>query len=80
MRAGLRQEGVFVGERDDQGDPLPEFIGARAQDLDDLMLGLIDTNDRMREAMLDPVLKAAATSFGFVYIHPRMAMAGSTAA
>ncbi len=70
VRAGLRQEGVFVGERDDQGDPLPEFIGARAQDLDDLVLGLIETNNRMREATLDPVLKAAATSFGFVYIHP----------
>jgi hypothetical protein len=70
VRAGLRQEGVFLGERDDQGDPLPEFIGARPQDLDDLMLGLIATNDRMREAALDPVLKAAATSFGFVYIHP----------
>jgi hypothetical protein len=70
VRAGLRQEGVFVGERDDQGDPVPEFIGARAQDLEDLMHGLIETNDRMREAALDPVLKAAATAFGFVYIHP----------
>lgn len=45
-------------------------MGARVQDLDDLMRGLIDTNDRMRKAALDPVLKAAATSFGFVYIHP----------
>jgi Fic/DOC family protein len=70
VRAGLRQEGVFLGERDDQNDPLPEFIGARAQDLGDLMRGLIETNDRMREAALDPVLKAAATAFGFVYIHP----------
>jgi len=70
VRAGLRTEGVFLGERDDQGDPLPEFIGARAQDLEDLMRGLLDTNDRIREAALDPVLKAAATSFGFVYIHP----------
>lgn len=70
VHTGLRGDGVFLGERDDQGDPLPEFIGARAQDLDDLMHGLIDTNDRMREAALDPVLKAAATAFGFVYIHP----------
>ena len=70
VRAGLRQEGVFLGERDDQGDPLPEFIGARTQDLEDLMRGLIEANDRMREAGLDPVLKAAATAFGFVYIHP----------
>ena len=32
--AGLRADGVFFGERDHAGDPLPEFIGARAQDLD----------------------------------------------
>lgn len=70
VRAGLREEGVFLGQRDDQGDPLPEFIGARVQDLGELLDGLIDTNDRMREAALDPVLKATATSFRFVYIYP----------
>ncbi len=70
VRAGFRQDGVFLGQRDDQGDPLPEFIGARAQDLEDLMAGLVETNDRMREAALDPVLKAASTAFGFVYVHP----------
>jgi Fic family protein len=67
---GLRADEVFVGQRDDQGDPLPEFIGARAQDLNDLMTGIIEANDRMRGSGLDPVLKAAATAFGFVYIHP----------
>ncbi len=70
VRAGLRTDGVFLGERDDQEDPLPEFIGARAQDLNDLMAGLLETNDRMRDAGIDPVLKAAATAFGFIYIHP----------
>src|SRR5262249_4302449 len=70
VRAGLRLDGVFLGQRDDQGDPLPEFIGARTQDLEGLMAGLVETNDRMREGALDPVLKAAATAFGFVYIHP----------
>ena len=34
------------------------------------MAGLLQANDRMREDGLDPVLKAAATAFGFVYIHP----------
>lgn len=70
VRAGLRPDGVFVGERDDQGDPLPEFIGARAQDLSDLMAGLLKANDRMRQDAIDPVLQAAATAFGFVYVHP----------
>ena len=67
---GLRPDGVFLGERDHHGDPLPEFIGARPEDLPDLMNGLLTANDRMREDGLDAVLKAAATAFGFVYIHP----------
>jgi Fic/DOC family protein len=70
VRGGLRPDGVFLGERDHLGDPLPEFIGARPGDLDDLMAGLIEANDRMREDALDPVLQAAATAFGFVYVHP----------
>ena len=70
VRPGLRPDGVFLGERDHHGDPLPEFIGARAQDLGDLMTGLLEANDRMREDGVDPVLKAAANGFGFVYIHP----------
>jgi hypothetical protein len=61
---------VFLGERDHLGDPLPEFIGARPQDLAGLMAGMLDANDRMRDDDLDPVLQAAATAFGFVYVHP----------
>jgi hypothetical protein len=69
-RAGLRPDGVFLGGRDHEGDPLPEFIGARAQDLKPLMQGMIAANERMREGELDSVLQAAAIAFGFVYIHP----------
>ena len=70
VHPGLRPDGVFMGERDHVGDPLPEFIGARAQDLADLMAGMLEANDRMRNDGIDPVLQAAATAFGFVYIHP----------
>jgi hypothetical protein len=70
VQAGLRTDGVFIGERDHNGDPLPEFVGARAQDLADLMAGMLEANDRMRDDGIDPVLQAAATAFGFVYIHP----------
>jgi hypothetical protein len=70
INPGLRPDGVFIGERDQQGDPLPEFIGARPDDLQDLISALLAANDRMREDGLDAVLKAAATAFGFVYIHP----------
>ena len=67
---GLRPDGVFLGERDHHDNPLPEFIGARPNDLGDLMDGMLGANDRMRDDGIDPVLNAAATAFGFVYIHP----------
>jgi Fic/DOC family len=70
IRAGLRPDGVFLGERDHNGDPLPEFIGARPDDLNDLVDGLLEANDRMCDDGVDPVLTAAATAFGFVYVHP----------
>jgi len=70
VRMGLRSDAVYIGERDHDGNPLPEFIGARPNDLEDLMTGLIDANNRMRDSGLDPVLQATATAFGFIYIHP----------
>ncbi len=69
-RTGLRPDGVFLGERDHNGDPLPEFIGARPMDLPELMQGLLEANERIGDAGIDPVLHAAATAFGFVYVHP----------
>src|SRR5882762_10611625 len=70
VRVGLRPDGVFMGERDHNGELLPEFIGARPSDLQDLMAGMLETNDRMSADGVDAVLQAAATAFGFVYVHP----------
>ncbi|MCP4698716.1 MAG: Fic family protein [Gammaproteobacteria bacterium] len=70
IQAGLRPDGVFLGERDHNDDPLPEFIGSRSEDLNILMAGLLNANERMRESDLDAVLQATATAFGFVYVHP----------
>lgn len=70
VQPGLRENGVFLGERTAEGDPLPEFIGARPDNLQNMINALIETNTLMREASLDAVLQAAATAFGFVYIHP----------
>jgi hypothetical protein len=70
IKAGLRPDGVFLGDRDHNGDPLPEFIGARPEDLTNLVSGMLAANQRMRESDLDPVLQAAATAFGFIYVHP----------
>jgi len=70
IRPGLRPDGVYLGERGPDDDPLPEFIGARPNDLSALIASMLSANERMREGGLDPVLQAAATAFGFVYIHP----------
>ncbi len=69
-RAGLRPDGVFLGERDHNADPLPEFIGARPEDLPALLNDLLAANKRMNASAIDPVLQATVTAFGFVYIHP----------
>src|SRR6202049_888040 len=70
VHTGLRPDGVFLGERDHNGDPLPEFIGARPGDLTDLMSALLEANDRMMADEINPVLQSAASAFGFVYVSP----------
>lgn len=67
---GLRKDYVFLGERTIDNEPLPEFIGAKPEDLESLVEGLVTTNLMMSKAEVDPVIHAAAISFGFVYIHP----------
>lgn len=69
-RPGFRREGVFLGERDNEGNPLPEFIGAKPDDLDALVESMIHADEQLALSNLDPVLHAAAIAFGFVYIHP----------
>ncbi len=67
---GLRPDGVFLGDRDHYHYPLPEFIGARPEDIEALCSGMLAANERMRNDELDPVLQATATAFGFVHVHP----------
>jgi hypothetical protein len=70
VHVGWRPDGVFIGDRDHNHDPVPEFIGARPEDLPELMARMLEANDRMGADGVDAVLQAAATAFGFVYIHP----------
>ncbi len=70
---GYREDGVFLGQRGHDNEPIPEFIGARAQDVPELMAALNNCNNRLRESDsgdVDPVLQAACIAFRFVYIHP----------
>jgi Fic family protein len=71
VQLGLRDDGGFVGVHDrETGDPIPDHISARAQDLEDLIIGLVDYAARTLRGGYDPVAAAAALAFGFVYIHP----------
>lgn len=68
---GIRQEEGFVGEHDRETFvPIPDHISAKAEDLNSLMNGLLNTNSLLRESNYDPVLVAATIAFGFVFIHP----------
>jgi len=70
IKPGFRDDFVFLGRRTTDNEPIPEFIGARPQDLDDLMSEFIDACSLMCKSILDAVLQAATIAFGFVYIHP----------
>ena len=68
---GCRVEGGFVGDHDRAtGMPIPAHISARAEDLESLLSGLIETYRLLGQSDYDPVLMAALIAFGFVFIHP----------
>jgi hypothetical protein len=71
IKMGYRTEGGFVGEHDrSTGEPIPEHISARWQDLEILMEGLLTATKQMVDTKFHPVLTAAKIAFGFVFIHP----------
>ena len=71
LHLGLRQHGGFVGNHDRRsGEPIPEHISARAEDLSNLIDGLVAFDRLALNGGLDPVVAAATVAFGFVYIHP----------
>jgi len=71
VKMGVRTEGGFVGEHDrNTGEPIPEHISARWQDLDKLVNGLIKTDSQLENSQFHPVLTATNIAFGFVFIHP----------
>jgi Fic family protein len=70
-KMGYRTEGGFIGEHDrSTGEPIPEHISARQQDVEKLMNGLLQATQLMEANQYHPVLTAAAIAFGFVFIHP----------
>ena len=71
IKMGFRDRGGFVGEHErNTGEPIPEHISARWQDLDKLLDGLVNTDSKLEKSEFSPVLTAAMIAFGFVFIHP----------
>jgi len=71
VKMGYRMEGGFIGSHDrNTGEPIPEHISARWQDIELLLTGLLDTTNKLEENKFHPVLTAAKIAFGFVFIHP----------
>ena len=70
VQLGLRTEGGFVGEHDEFGQPKPDHIDAKPEDLADLLDGLAAYDRKSAAADYPAVLAATTLAFGFVYIHP----------
>ncbi len=71
VNMGFRTKGGFVGEHDrTTGEPIPDHLSARQADLEQLISGLIATNNVLQDETYDAVLAASTIAFGFVFIHP----------
>lgn len=69
-KIGLRDEEVFLGDRDRDNCPIPEFIGAKRDDLKLLIQDWIKLDDELTTSNINPILQAVIVAFSFVYIHP----------
>ena len=68
---GYRKKGGFVGAHNrTTGEPIPEHISAKWQDIALLMQGLINTSKLIAKDEIDAVIAATVIAFGFVFIHP----------
>ena len=65
-----RDDQNYVGETVAWQQEKIHFISPRPQDLNDLMEGLILSHERMDTSEVHPVVHAAITAFGFVFMHP----------
>ena len=68
---GYRTEGGFIGTHNrSTGLPIPDHISARHEDIDQLINGLIETTQLLKDSEYPAVLSTVLIAFGFVFIHP----------
>ncbi len=71
IKLGWRKENGFIGAHEQRsGEPIPNHISAKFEDLKKLLEGIINMHDRLSKSSIDPVLHTTLISFGFVFIHP----------
>ncbi|MEA3455155.1 MAG: Fic family protein [Campylobacterota bacterium] len=70
IKIGLRDEEVFLGDRDRDNYPIPEFIGAKSKDLPLLIENWLELEQKLINDEVNPILHAVIIAFSFVYIHP----------
>ena len=66
---GYREEQNYVGESVGMRQRV-HFVPPRPEDVPRLMRGLLSSLERMAASQVEPIIHAAAISFGFVFIHP----------
>lgn len=66
---GYREEQNYVGESVGMRQRI-HFVPPRPGDVPRLMSGLLSCMERMAASRVEPIIQAAAISFGFVFIHP----------
>ena len=67
---GYRKEQVYVGESVSLMRQRIHYVAPRPEDVPELMAGLLGCLERMARSGVEPVVQAAVTAFGFVFIHP----------
>lgn len=68
LRLGIRQSPVFVGHTNSIHEQVIDYLAPHHEWMPEMMEGLREFEQRTRGQ--NPLLRAAALSFGFVYVHP----------
>ncbi|MGF1565669.1 MAG: Fic family protein [Flavobacteriales bacterium] len=71
MQMGIRKQGGFVGGHDRvTGEPIPDHISAKHEDIEALLQAFTETSQLLVSDSIDAGVAATKLAFGFVFIHP----------